>query len=330
MFVPVLRRWSAALFCSAALALGANHAVAQGTVQLNALPEPVPGTIIGVVVDSVSRPIPDITVYVYELRRQVRSGPDGRFRFDDVRKGKYTISARSVGFLGATERINVKASGAVIRLRMTQLERGLPPVITTAVRGGLSGFVADTSLRALRDATVKVLGSALTTTTDSAGRFYLAAKPGSYLVRVERKGYDRQLLGITIPANEGREVSIWLTRGAERENPLVGANLFDFEQRRIRGRAVSYASFSRDDLMATNAPDVMQAAARVTVQRPAFDACAYLDGGPSMAPLWAIAVGEVEFVEAVLPGNNGRGAPDILGRPSSARGNCAYIVWLRK
>lgn len=303
---------------------------AQGTVQINTLPEPVAGTIAGVVVDSLNTPIRDIAVYVYELRKQIRTGADGRFRFDDVGKGKYTVSARSVGFVGVTQRVDVKAAGAVIKLRLARLERGLPAVITTASRGGLSGVVADTALRALRDANVKLLGTALAGRTDSSGRFYLAAKPGSYLLRIERDGYDRQLLGITVPANEGREVAVWLTRGAARENPVIGGNLFDFEQRRIRGRAVTYASFSRDDLMATNAPDVLQAAARALAQPLNFDACAYLDGGPAIAPLWAVAVGEVEFMEAVVPGAASRTAPDILGRPSSARGNCPYNIWLRK
>jgi hypothetical protein len=324
-----LRRCTVCLLASASGLLPVRALPAQGTMPINALPEPIAGTIIGLVVDSANTPIRDIAVYVYELRRQVRTDTDGRFRFDDLGKGKYTISARSVGFVGVTQRLDVKAVGAVVKLKLARLERGLPPVITTASRGGLSGVVADTALHALREASVKLLGTSHATRTDSTGRFFLAAKPGSYLVRIERDGYDRQLLGITVPPSEGREVAVWLTRGAARENPVVGANLFDFEQRRLRGRAVSYASFSRDDLMATNAPDVLQAAARATAQRPNFDACAYLDGGPAIAPLWAIAVGEVEFVEAVVPDSRGT-APDILGRPSSARGNCAYNIWLRK
>lgn len=293
------------------------------------LPAPVAGTLAGIVVDSAGTPVADIPVYVYETRRQVRTGSDGRFRFDDIAKGRYTVSVRSVGYLGVTERVQVKAQGAVVRLRITRLDRGLPAVITTASRGGLSGIVADTSLRALRDVSVKIMGTQHATRTDSAGRFFLAARPGSYLLRVERSGYERQLIGITIPENEGREVAVWLSADSGDDDALIGANLFDFEQRRIRGRAVSYASFSRDDLMATGGLNVMQAAARTTVQRPTFESCAYLDGGPAIAPLWAIAVGEVEYMEAVLPDMNGR-MRDILGRPVSGTRNCSYNVWLRR
>lgn len=294
-----------------------------------ALPEPVPGVIAGIVVDSANVPIRNIAVYLYERREQVRTGPDGRFRFSGIDKGTYTLSARSVGFIGATERLKVPAKGAVVRLKLTQLERGLPAVITTASRGGLAGIVADTALRALGDATVKLMGTSYSAKTDSAGRFYFAAKPGSYLLRVERTGYARQLIGVTVPANEGREVAVWLTAGPTRENPVVGANLFDFEQRHIRARQVTYQFFSRDDLSATGATDVMQAAARKTAMPVDFSACAYLDGGPAVAPLWSIAVGEVEFMEALVPGP--RGAPgDILNKPTGARATCSYNVFLRK
>lgn len=294
-----------------------------------ALPEPVPGVIAGIVVDSANVPIRNIAVYLYERREQVRTGPDGRFRFSGIDKGTYTLSARSVGFIGATERLKVPAKGAVVRLKLTQLERGLPAVITTASRGALAGIVADTALRALGDATVKLMGTSYSAKTDSAGRFYFAAKPGSYLLRVERTGYARQLIGVTVPANEGREVAVWLTAGPTRENPVVGANLFDFEQRHIRARQVTYQFFSRDDLSATGATDVMQAAARKTAMPVDFSACAYLDGGPAVAPLWSIAVGEVEFMEALVPGP--RGAPgDILNKPTGARATCSYNVFLRK
>lgn len=327
MFICLSRRvLAAAVLAVAALTARAPRALAQAP----AAPEPVAGTLSGVVVDSTNTPIRDIAVYLYERREQVRTGADGRFRFTDVSKGTYTLSARSVGFIGVTQRLKVSAQGAEVRLKLARLERSLPPVVTTASRGGLAGIIADTALRALRDANVKIVGTALSTKTDSAGRFYLAAKPGSFLLRVDRDGYARQLIGVTIPPNEGREVAIWLTQSEGRDNPLVSANLFDFEQRHIRGRRVRYQFFTRDDLTATGATDVMQGAARATSVRPTFDACAYLDGGPATAPLWAVAIGEVEFMEALVPDNSGRPPGDILNRPTGARGNCSYNIWLRK
>jgi hypothetical protein len=320
------------LVAMATLSTGPSWLAAQGAASrsVDTLPTAIPGSILGVVVDSSNVPIPDIAVYLYEARQQVRTGRDGRFRFDNVGKGKYTLSARSVGFLGVTERINVKAAGATVRLQLTRLARGLPAVITTADRTGLSGVVADTSLRPLRDVSVRIMGTGLTTKSDSLGRFYLPVKPGSYLMRFERDGYDRQLMGLSMPPTQGREVAIWMTKSGVRENPLIGANLFEFDQRRIRARQVTYANFSRDDLIATGALDLMQAAARATSQRVDFDACAYLDGGPAFAPLWALPVGDTEFMEASVPGNTGRNAVDIIGRPASARGSCSYNVWLRR
>jgi hypothetical protein len=317
------------LYGTSVAALLSHSLAAHAQSPATALPEPTPGVIAGIVVDSTNVPIRNIAVYLYERREQVRTGPDGRFRFADVEKGTYTLSARSVGFIGVTERLTVSSKGAVVRLKLTQLDRGLPAVITTASRGGLAGVVADTALRALSGANIKLLGTSYSAKTDSAGRFYLAAKGGSYLLKVERDGYARQLIGVTVPENEGREVAVWLTQGPTRENPVVGANLFDFEQRHIRARQVTYQFFSRDDLTATGASDVMQAAARTTATATNFDACAYLDGGPAVAPLWSIAVGEVEFMEALVPGP--RGAPgDILNKPTGARATCSYNVFLRK
>ncbi|MCA0376066.1 MAG: carboxypeptidase-like regulatory domain-containing protein [Gemmatimonadetes bacterium] len=314
-----------ALVCMAWLA----PSVARAQGGRDALPPAAAGTLAGLVVDSAGVPVADIAVYLFELRRQERTDARGWFRFADVPKGKYTLTARSLGFLGATERVDVKAQGGVVRLRIARLDRALPAVITVASRGGLSGVVADTALRALRDVSVKVLGTGLTARTDSAGRFYLAAKPGRYLLRVEREGFTRQLIGVSVPEGEGREVAVWLDPAEGRENPLISANLFEFEQRRIRGRAVSYNAFSRDELMASGATDLMQGIARVTAQRPNFMSCAYLDGGPGFAPLWSIGVGEVEFVETMVPDNRG-GVADILGRATNSRANCAVNVWLRR
>lgn len=311
--------------CCALMLAGRVHAQSPAT----ALPEPIAGVLAGIVVDSANVPIRDIAVYLYERREQVRTGPDGRFRFADVEKGTYTLSARSLGFIGVTQRIKVPSKGAVIKLKLTRLDRGLPPVITTAARGGLAGIVSDTSLHALRDVDVKLLGTSQSARTDSAGRFFIAAKPGSYLMRVERGGYARQLIGVSIPANEGREVAVWMTSGAVKENPVVGANLFDFEQRHIRGRLVAYEFFSRDELAATGATDLMQGAARTTVMRPDFQSCAYLDGGPATAPLWSIPLGEVEFVEALVPRQQGV-VTDILAKPTGARQPCSYNVFLRR
>ena len=47
---------------------------------------------------------------------------------------------------------------------------------------------------------VRVLGSGVgSAVTDSSGEFVLPVKPGYYMVRLERDGYGRQNIGVTVP-----------------------------------------------------------------------------------------------------------------------------------
>lgn len=60
----------------------------------------------------------------------------------------------------------------------------------TRARGVIDGIVSDTSLVALREATVAVLGSSLRVVTGENGRFRLVAVPaGQYILTVHRVGF---------------------------------------------------------------------------------------------------------------------------------------------
>jgi iron complex outermembrane receptor protein len=57
-----------------------------------------------------SEPIAGATVQIDELRRQVQSGPDGTFTFDNVMPGTYHLSVRSEGFSSRRTEIVVAAT----------------------------------------------------------------------------------------------------------------------------------------------------------------------------------------------------------------------------
>src|SRR6185369_5214901 len=119
--------------------------------------------------------------------------PDGSFRFEDVKPGTYSMRARKIGFHPQAQDIVVDDSGGVAVFALLAAVRALPPSITSAERGGLSGRVGDTSFQAIPNALVRVMGHQDWTKTDSGGTFFMPLKAGSYLVSVTRDGFDYKL-----------------------------------------------------------------------------------------------------------------------------------------
>ncbi len=192
------------------------RAAAQSTVTAG------PNIIAGRVIGADGQPIADADVYVEQLKQRVRTSADGRFRFINVDNGKYTVGARSIGYTGQSTKVTVKDKGVAIEFKLARAQFSLPARITTANRGGLSGVIADTGLRPLRDVSIRVMGQTYDERTDSAGKFFIPIKPGQYMLRVELKGFARQLIGVTVPENEGRQVAAWMVP-QKRSNPVEGA-----------------------------------------------------------------------------------------------------------
>ena len=325
------RQW--ATFTGMLLASLASTARAQVTV-----PKPAgPHTLTGLVVDSAGKPIRDATVYIAELERTAAVRVTGAFRFDSVPDGRYTVGARAVGYLGGTGKVLVDSLGGAALIEMQRIAFALPSMLTTAKRGGLSGVIADANYVALPGVIVKVMGSgAGAATTDASGEFYLPVRPGKYLVRLDREGFRRQLISVTVPADEGRRMSAWMVIGTEKANPVEGRNIFDFEQWMIRRRPVSSALFTREDLERMHVRDAREAYVRAFGGRLDYDDCALIDGGPVEAPMWTISQEDVELMAVNAPARarggrtsiNGMAAMTDKGNP--ARKSCTAVVWLRK
>lgn len=320
---------------SLVLATGISRAASAQVV----VPKPAgPGTLSGLVVDSAGRPVPEATVYIVNPRRTVLSRANGTFRFDSVPEGRYTIGARAIGYVSsATGGVVVGPGGAAAIIEMVRFAIELPSMTTLARRGGLSGVIGDTSYRAMAGVTVRVLGSgAGSATTDSVGEFFLPVKPGRYMVRLELPGYRRQLVAVTVPADEGRRIAAWLAPKSGKENPIVGKNLFELEQRLIRRTSVNSRLYTNEDLVNLGIDNALVAAERFAARRLSDDACALINGGPEDAPLWTISAEEIELMETYVPK-----APRV--RTTSINGNttmvdrgdvsvprCGHVVWLRK
>lgn len=282
-----------------------------------------PGTLSGVVVDSLGRPVPEATVYIVDPRRTALSRANGTFRFDSLAEGTYSIGARAIGFISTgIGRVTMGPAGIAMIIEMTRVPTELPTMTTSARRGGLSGVIGDTSYQAMSGVTVRALGSGSgAVKTDSMGEFFIPIKPGRYMIRLERPGYRRQLVSVTVPADSGRRIAAWLAPMQGKENPIVGKNMFELEQRLMRMTPVKSRLYTHEDFTKLGIKDAHQAAERFTGRRLQDDECAKIDGGPAEAPLWTIPAEDIELMETYYtPPPRGQ----VAFKP------CVHIVWLRK
>ncbi len=303
-------------------------------------PQPAgPNTLIGVVMDTLGVPIADADVFINALRRRTRSRADGSFRFDSLKVGTYDVSTRRIGYVAPTYSVPVRADGGSVYIRMIRISTSLPSMVTRATRGGLSGIIGDTAYTAVPNVRISVLGTTAEARTDSAGAFFLPLKPGRYMVRLERDGYARQMLGVTIPEAEGRRVAAWLVPQAGAGNAQESANLFELNQRLMRMSPVTSKFFSREDMESQGVPDLQALARRWSMGQIMPDCMVTVNGGPRFLPLWQLTASDLEFVEVYLPTGSmgGRAAQYSFATSTNMRptptvecGNLALIAWLRQ
>lgn len=304
---------------------------------------PLAGRISGQVVSASGQPIENADVYVEQLQRRVRTGAGGQFRFLDVKNGKYTVGVRSVGYIEQSTKVTVNEKGAPLKFIMERAPFSLPSRITVASRGGLSGIIADTGYHPLANVSVRVMGESFAEKTDSAGAFFIPLRPGQYMVRIERDGFARQMIGVTVPENEGRQLAAWMVP-QRKSNPRIGANLFEMNERMIRNRSpVSSKFFTREDIEARGITD-LQTLIRIE-DHPTLDpSCpVMINGGPRIDPLWRVMTYEIEYVELYLPkqlrqtggpasASSARLANAKASMSTPPRGPCGnlIVVWTRQ
>lgn len=203
--------------------------------------------IVGLVTDKALTPLSDVRVSLRKPRLEVSTDQRGRFEFPGLPRGDYELLIRKIGFELEHATASIGDSGAVVRICMAVATRPLPAMISSASRIGLGGFVADGSQRPVPGAEVRIIGNGLHTITDSAGGFFLPTGKGHYAVTVSKPGYGTEMLGVTIPADSGREIVVWLG------NPPVNKNRYADELDQMHWRSVQtppsrYAVRTSEDL----------------------------------------------------------------------------------
>lgn len=285
------------------------------------------------VLDNNGAPVADAEVFIVDLDRAVRTGPDGIFRVTGVASGRYEVGVRKVGYLPRAMTIATGNGSLVPTISIVPFTTRIAPVVTTASRGGLSGVISDTALNPLAQAKVRVAGSGREVRSDSAGRFFMELRPGSYLVGIERDSFTRQMVAVSIPKDSGRQVAIWMSprRKSDRATEIMEQmRVFELDRKMIRASRQSSHYFTRDQLLEKGITD-MSRLARQWAQGYITAYCTVSianDGGrPYVVPLNTVETDAVEFVE-LYQQQPGRGIGSSVGT-SKECGNLALVVWLR-
>jgi len=314
--------------------------------QQPAAPKPAgPKTLVGIVTDTIGNPVDSVELVISSLKRTTMSKADGTFRFDDVKSGPYQVVARRLGYYPQVQSATVDDKGGVVSFSLVLGFRALPPVITAAARGGLSGVIGDTAYNIVSEAQISVIASDHRTLSDSMGRFFIELKPGKYMVNVTRPGYRSRLVSVTIPNDSGRRMTVWLTPSNRGQNAR-DAFAYDALAQRLETRNPVYSTiFTREDINRLGIEDGSQLAKLGSNSQfgPPDDQCpAIVDGGPMRLPLWAIDAADIEAMETYAPQPRRGGVTSINGnRPIStqtsntaqAQAPCKGVrvyVWLRK
>ena len=302
------------------------------------LPARGPRTIVGIVVDrntAPSLPLEGVMVTIRGTDRAFITGDDGIFRFDSLPPGNYELRARRIGFEPKVAKAILPNAGNVIFV-LTPLLQTLAPIVSSAVTGGVGGFVSDTGRNPLKDVAVRIFGTKSgRAVTDSTGQFHIVAPEGQYMMEVTGTGFRSELTSFNIPRDSGRLVAITLIRG-RLPNRDVAAR--DDMQRRVVWRMFGSRIFTREDLaklVGTNLADLV----RMAADRPfnEEECQLFLNGLPIAWPMWMYEAEDLEMLEVYPPGTmGGRAGPRRGMQPGrDSRGGAARVcptifIWQRK
>jgi hypothetical protein len=142
----------------------------------------------GEVRDLAGAPLARVRVAVGKVPKAAESDSAGRFEVADVPVGEHAVQVTRAGYEPLDFTVQVPEPG---RLEVRVNLRAMPADAVAALTfRGLAGVVRDPSGAPLAGAEIAHMGTALSATTDSAGRFAIPEAPsGPYLLRVRRLGF---------------------------------------------------------------------------------------------------------------------------------------------
>jgi hypothetical protein len=308
---------------SVALALSiADGALAQCTPGGAPNPSAQRRAIVGTVMDTSHQVLENVTVGITKPRRQAKTNAQGRFTLADLDTGTYQISVYKIGYETAMQSYVVTDTGGVARFCLIPEPRELPIMVASAKRLGLSGVIGDSNYKAVEGAEVRVVGAGQHVLTDSAGLFHLPLPKGTYPVWISKPGYARQLVSVTIPADSGRDIAVWLGSAPPNAN-AIAARIDEMRTRILWARPNRSALVSAEQIARSGAPlnGILLAQAKAPVKH---DCEAHIDGTDFTLPLDMIDKEDVLMMEIYLTGTP-RNAPRSIGTAGTAGGKAINV-----
>jgi carboxypeptidase family protein len=327
------------LGCACALLAVAMLAASSAGAQRATMAPPPPGpkTLVGIVSDTLGNPVDSVEVFITSLKRRTMSAADGAFRFEDLKPGAYDVTTRRLGYLPQLRKVNVGDVGGTTAFSLIPYMRGLPPVVSSSPRGGLSGVIGDTAYNIVSGAQISVMASDRRTVSDSTGAFFLDLKPGKHMVRVKAPGFASRLVSVTIPNDSGRRMVVWLSPSSRGESAREEWAMENLNARLLRRNPVWSTIYSREDINKMGMTDAAQLATMGARKRVDDNCPAIIDGGPRTAPIWAFAASDIETMETYTPKPASYAPTSIMRRGIQPRAaaesaDCPITVylWLRK
>ena len=305
------------------------------------------GFLQGVVRNETGRPIEQAQVLLNPGagQRELRTDRDGQFRFIGVSPGTYRLRVLFIGFAprDTTVAVSGPTSVSVSLVRLTSLSE----VAVRARSTGLYGTVLSRdSLTPIPGARIELLGANVRDTTDAAGAFLMGkARPGTFLLRVTREGFDTRTISVAVPKDSGVGIDVVLKPGSPAFDQRMEMLWADMGQR-INWAGVNAAFVGRDELLGRGQSLHLAIKFAPTFAKKGLvideRACLYVDGLPRPnATILDFNVDDIESIEVYgrrgeMTGNLGKrwppGAPcgNPNARPAAGNRAGAIVIWTRR
>lgn len=294
--------------------------VAMITVAVPVAGQAVPRTISGVVRDTLGRPLEDAVVVLNpnEALRAGRADAGGRFRFDRINPGRYTLRTTWIGYVPDERTLVVPEGGLEVEIRMTPIAFRLDTLTIVARRTGIFGTTVERSdFRALGGVDVRVLGSSYRSRTPSDGKFSFGeVRFGGRVVQASRDGYATIMVPVVVPDTAAVELALALDTARTKTQQITNNRIREMEMRINRGQTnssaiVAFQEFgarSRQtlDVALRSSPSFLIKGLRLVDKE-----CIYIDGVPKPSILAKDILAEDVAVVEVY---NHRGAVALADR----------------
>jgi hypothetical protein len=278
--------------------------------------------------------------------RELRTDRDGGFRFIGVSPATHRLRVLRIGFQPYDTTVTVEHATTLVVVSLRRLTT-LGEVAVVARPTGIYGTVLSRdSLKPVAGARVELLGANTRDATDAAGGFAMGrARPGTFLLRVTREGFDTRTISVRVPRDSGVGIDIVLKPGSTAFDQRMEMLWADLGQR-INWAGVNSAFVGREELAGhgSSVDLAIKFAPSFAKKGLVIDekACVYVDGLPR--PFATIRDFNVEDVESIeVYGRRGewtgtlgkRWPPKVpCGNPEAkaAAGNRAnsVVIWTKR